>query len=942
MSYPDYSDKEYPNILNKSEFKNNASYAKKTYLYQDPSQMLLRNYISQSTVYDSVLLYQSLGSGKTCSSISIAEGFKEYVHNVGRKIVVLVKNKNLQKNFLNELLSKCSANEYLTDAEREIYFGMGNNGTGVEKAYNLQMKKEISNKVLRLISKSYMFITYGTFVNRVLGAKVFEKDDLGRKTNTVKRVNGDIQRKQPNDAIPNLNNTVVIVDEAHNITNNDIYTALHKVLSMSFNFRVVLLTATPMYDNPKEIFELSNILNASNYKLQLPIRNDLLNNVEYGEVLTKKKNSALISNDVLKGGIVHITQTGINKLQESLKGKVSYIQANVDTNPLRNDVGHDLIPKRIGTSTVVYCQMSQYQYSTYLEALKSDVKSDSRQDLSSAIQDLESAENIEEDVTISRTGSLYKNSSDASTFAYPNKLYGKEGFGSVFECNKKACTLLSEYKGILGINADLRKFSTKLFKLVKNVIASPGNVFIYSNYVSYGGTSLIKQVLLANGFTEYSGTQKKNTFVMFDQSNSVETRERQRRLFNSPENKHGDFIKVFIGSPIISEGVTLKNVRQVHILEPSWNMSKINQIIGRAIRNYSHHDLEPSERKVDVFKYVSVYYPKGETSTKGGLHKFFIDREKYVLSEEKDRANKKVERVLKELSFDCSLMEQRNFISEAFDGTAKCDYQSCAYKCLYKPLDKQTDNSTYDLNIQFIDKFDIEFLLSFLQNMFKMSFVWKLDDIIELVHKQEPYISKEAIFTTLGRIVSNKTFFTDMYNRNGYIINRGDYYIFNSSDIDIHSSLYSKMLDFTVEKSKYTLDAYFQKTFDRPLVTVEKQKKTTTLNTPNISQEDEAFNYNIINTHSIYGTFRSRGTKTNPFGNIDNVFRLVDQRNKSNNDDKRKMKTGQAMKSFTLDYLVEITQFLKIKLKTKISDYDVNGLSDTIKKHLIRNNLVLK
>ena len=61
--------------------------------------------------------------------------------------------------------------------------------------------------------------------------------------------------------INELNNSIIIIDEVHNITNNDIYIALEKVLKNSYNYRLVMLTATPIYDNVKEIFELINLLN---------------------------------------------------------------------------------------------------------------------------------------------------------------------------------------------------------------------------------------------------------------------------------------------------------------------------------------------------------------------------------------------------------------------------------------------------------------------------------------------------------------------------------------------------------------------------------------------------------------------------------------------------------------------------------------------------------
>ena len=92
------------NFLNKMEFLENKSENKKSHIHQEPTQMLLRNYISKVTPFENVLLYHEVGFGKTCTSITIAEGFKEYIYNMGKRILVLVKNKNIEKNILIMLL----------------------------------------------------------------------------------------------------------------------------------------------------------------------------------------------------------------------------------------------------------------------------------------------------------------------------------------------------------------------------------------------------------------------------------------------------------------------------------------------------------------------------------------------------------------------------------------------------------------------------------------------------------------------------------------------------------------------------------------------------------------------------------------------------------------------------------------------------------------------
>lgn len=949
--YADTQSPAFQETLNKHEFTTHADENKRNTLYQDPNQLLLRNFISQPTIYESVLLYNFLGSGKTCAAITIAEGFKEYISNLGRKIVVLVKNKNIQKNFMNELMSKCTGDDYLIDEERDLIF---NSSTKQTFKQNLQ-KKEVLNKAQRLIASSYTFITYGSFVNRVLGAKDYIKDEIGRNTNKLKREGGQVIRKRAKNPIKSLDNTVVIVDEAHNITNNDVYIALHQVLSRSFNHRLILLTATPIYDNPKEIFELANLLNVNDESLQLPIRNELFKPIpakNMGPLLTRVT-SPYINSNILKGGIIRVTDEGMQELQNSFIGKVSFLRADTKNYPKQYTRGLELIYNRRGTTNVEYCLMSPFQYQTYLEALSKDVKDNGMFDITT-LRDVESQENESENVpSVSRTSSLYKNSSDASTMTYPNNLFGKNGFLTVFDKVGINFKLKKEYQDVL--TTELSNYSCKLAKLIHNLKKSKGNAFIYSSYVSYGGTSLLKLLLQYNGYKEYRGAKGTNQFVMYDESSTPETREKYRRVFNSPENKHGDYISVIIGSPIISEGITLKNVRQVHLLEPCWNMSRINQIIGRSTRNYSHHDLKPEERNVSIFKYVAVFKSEEVSALPHrDMRRFFIDREKYILSEEKDRSNKKVERILKEMSFNCELSYSRNRLPSENNGLPECDYTVCDYNCAFHRVrNTNDDKSTYIENIKFFDKFDLQLVSDTIKSLFKKYFVWKLDDIVKNVQQIEPMISNEAVYYVLGNAVQNKTMFEDMYGRDGFIINKGDFYIFNSSDIDIQSSLYSKILDFSVDKSKYTLQDYVKQTMKKDLFVDDDDLTEEEQETDVLSDGDKLFNETIIRKHNIFGTYRQRGTYEEPYGKKDNKFRIVDLRSvSSENDqandndqdefDKRKVMSGMWIGSFKKAQLVEIANALKVQFKRPIDYYDKQQLGKEIEKFLVGKNLVLR
>lgn len=934
------------NTLNKMEFLQHKSENKRHHIHQEPTQMLLRNYISKVTPFDNVLLYYDVGVGKTCAAITIAEGFKEYINNMGRRVVVLVKNKNIEKNFIGELLSKCTREEYLDDEEYDIYSGK------ITYRGSDTHRNEIITRANKTISKSYQFVTYGTFINRVLGAKQFEKNELGQNTKRVKRTEtGEIQRKRIKDEIKNLNNTVIIVDEAHNITGNEVYTSLMRVLSRSYNYRLILLTATPMYDNSTEIFELANLLNANNTRFQFPTGNNLLKATESGDSYLIKKRSDYINRSALKGDVYEITDWGKSQLENSILGKISYLRGNTETNPEKKELGEPLLTGNVGTTKVFLCEMSQYQYKVYLSALKTDLGQFSKYDMSTAIKRIESEENVmESDRIVSKASSLYKNSSDASTMTYPEFTYGKDGFLKIF--SKSGNKYIIKDKSVL--TTELKKYSSKLYHLLQNINNGSGNVFIYTNYVNYGGTSLLKQLLLNNGFYEYSGKNVPEeryykSFMIFDESTSLRNREQAKRIFNSDENKGGKYIRIIIGSPIISEGITLKAVRQVHILEPYWNMSKINQIIGRAVRNYSHHALPLEERNVEIYKYVSVFYTNDkQLDSTSDLKKFFIDREKYILSEEKDRSNKLIERQLKVSSFDCSFNTSRNVIVNGINGSPECDYTECNYTCKQLPSSERVDKSTYKMYIAFFDQFDIYFIIETIKTMFSKTFVWHLDDIKEYIQQLEPLVTDEAIYTTLKHIVDNKVFIVDMYGREGFIIQSGNYYIFNDSDIDIESSIYSKILDFSVDVNKYSLKEFSENTLKTNPFSKQLGKEKSTSDEPNeidlLTQEDLDFNTEIEINYPIYGTYRTKKGKADKwehkYGKRDEKFRILDLRNiTTKNRDQRRDVTGKAAESYEISDLRSIARALDIEVNDTHQKSDLIRL---IKRLLESQNRILR
>ena len=151
--------------------------------------------------------------------------------------------------------------------------------------------------------------------------------------------------------------------------------------------------------------------------------------------------------------------------------------------------------------------------------------------------------------------------------------------------------------------------SAKFLTIIINILRSTGPVLVYSNYVLMEGLQIFKIYLKYFGFSSFidlnSGTDGFR-YIEYHGNINKEQRFKNVEQYNVLENKNGAVIKIIMISPAGAEGLSLKNTRQVHIVEPYWHEVRIKQMVGRAIRLCSHKDLPKDQRHVDVFRYKSV------------------------------------------------------------------------------------------------------------------------------------------------------------------------------------------------------------------------------------------------------------------------------------------------------------------------------------------------
>jgi len=580
--YPWFFDKNfYKGVLSKKEINDHKLEEDKvkTKCLED-YQYIVSNYINPASPYGSLLLYMMTGVGKSFSAISIAENFIR--NDKTKQVLVITKSKTLINNFISDLIHICS--NYATQTESNAI------KDGDEK-----IRKLVKSRIKR----NYTFITYNHL-----------KDN---KTD--------------------FTNKIVIIDEIHNLLGNTGYNAVMKSITNSKRYRLVLLSATPVYDNIADVFQLSNILNGKTSQFNTTNLSNYIIQEEHTQV-----------GNIFKNKVNRLTKLGSDELVKRLTGKIFYLKVDKKDFP---SVSYPKSVKTVGDKKlpigVIPCMMSGIQERYYTEA------------------------------TGYKVNSLGGQLESMSSIIYPDfngkRYFGKAGMDLYIKGNENSDFLLE---------SNVAQYSCKLYNLLQNIKLSKGKIYIHSNSITDDGAPLIAKCLRKNGYSKIAVLTSNATSEFISKTIDI---------FNHPSNDNGEKVNIIIGSGIISEGITLKSVRQAHIYEPEWNYSRIDQITGRVIRKGSHASLPISDRNVQVYLYCAI---------SSNLLKS-VDFAKYYLSSIKDLEIKKLERTLAKSAFSCGLTKSRNIVKNKENGSRECEYQDCDYACDNDPEIDIVDTSTYNV-----------------------------------------------------------------------------------------------------------------------------------------------------------------------------------------------------------------------------------------------------
>jgi len=674
-----------------------------------PQQKFMGQIINPDTNIKSSLIFHGLGSGKTCTSLVIGEAFKktspkkllyvvpaplvdqyyeeiigelrngeiwsctsqcvingkrDFYTNVNDKLILQFleldyNNKRKELNKSSDKITKLllnkedSSNEHLSNEKK--LFSKIQNELNIANAKFTQFKV----KILSEVSKVFEIIGHDKFINRLFN---ITKDGKWTKMEYLTNKNSPLLN----------NNCLLVIDEIQRLVSEKgvLYKKLFTAVYQYFHpdLRIVLLSATPIYDNP---YELALTMNLLKPRIVFPLNKDKFYSFFLGEIDANGK-----CNRVKGQNWITLNSCLINKelLSYMCSGYVSYFKGgNPNAYPY----------KRIITLEHI---MSKQQKEMYINALKSDLLKDTDV-YSKVLSKDEFILSDNTDVKDDKISGIYVTTQQFSNIVFP--LNKSDIIDSLV--TKKSETLAKS--GLDTFKKELKKLKSKSSEEVLNYIREKGYsqkfvsitdltlncdgpVFIFSNWLQFGVEAL-SVILNACGLTKYPEEDKgRGRYFIWssETSSQKELISKAKSTYNSFENRDGSLLKVILGTRSIMEGVSFKNVKQVHITDPWWNEARIEQILARAVRFCSHSRLPLPDQYTDIFRHYSILPLNPDPDVEEMLLNTFgkkrmknfesitIEQKMLTSALKKAQINNEFEETLRETSYDCELNKFGNIV----------------------------------------------------------------------------------------------------------------------------------------------------------------------------------------------------------------------------------------------------------------------------------------
>lgn len=256
---------------------------------------------------------------------------------------------------------------------------------------------------------------------------------------------------------------------------------------------------------------------------------------------------------------------------------------------------------------------------------------------------------------------IHKNDIAKSRTIYDDLEDFKSGFKTLFKKNFLKFYNSDVIKSTLF--KEMYDSSPKMIAIAFMTYISPGKTMVYTNYVIMEGIDMMKMYFRLTGFNNFTISKEDMGYCEYHGRIDPKDRVKIKNMFNDKNNIRGNKCKVIILSPSATEGIQLYNIRQEHIMEPYWTEVRIQQVIGRGIRQCSHKDLPMSERIVTVYRYKTI-----KPATLDSDDTVRTSTDEYIEDQARAKANliESFLSAIKEAAIDCELFKAHNMISQTY------------------------------------------------------------------------------------------------------------------------------------------------------------------------------------------------------------------------------------------------------------------------------------
>jgi hypothetical protein len=817
-----------------------------------PVQRFVANLMSPRSPYMSALLYHGVGVGKTCAAVQITEA---WLSAYPKDQIFLVAPPTIQEGFYRTIfdVTKMTVGEGPQDPNTQT----GCTGdTYLELTGNLFEKDTvaINKRIRKAINRRYNIMGYrqfGNHVEKLLEAIDPELSEEERDQEEYRIINAEFSGK------------ILIIDEAHNVrdivpdsekeedpgakedpepkgkSKSDMAEGkfmtpfLLKVLTYAQGLKLVLLTATPMYNSYKEIIFILNLLLINDKKIPI-IESDIF-----------RSNGSLRKKGKRELGLIASRYVSFMR-GENPKSFPIRLDPDNEEVPLLRDITY---PGETPRGSVVPTE--ELVYKDHLPIVPIELEGDALLASQLLTDELDVGDQGISGITLGsiiQAGNFIPPDPDGSplTLESAKTRLGPGALDNLFKKTKGPDIVYSSRVpgGSKWLSRDtLSDYSPKFAFLLDQLATAKGVCFIYLRTVALGALPLAL-ALEANGYTlagrtvgllgdgiqaaggrqcalcdRKEGTHKgadhkfvKACYGLITGNNSLTPNNASTiNLERQQGNEDGSLMKVIIGSQIAGEGVDLRFIREVHILDTWYHLNRTEQIIGRAIRFCSHSALPSEKRNSTIYLYASVF-PQEDNRETGDLYSYRVAFRKAV-----QVGN--VTRALKIRAIDCNLnhdaiiirnqkpitqtdskgVERKDVNINDKRFTAICDWNdSCMYEC--EPKIKvnalTADDSTYS---EFAAKWRESALKQEFRRLFYEEVFYESAQLWGDIFGDVPVAARAELFES---VIDNRAFqVTHKNGVQGYIKYCNGYYVFQPNVyLDLHIPMAIRAASFPVKR----------------------------------------------------------------------------------------------------------------------------------------------